>query len=151
MVKRLSPSFHCPWLSVVAVLVVVGSIPYMVEKEREKRSTRRSRGPHGPRTYKGREPCAVITARNSSATPDARTKNERVCNSYTLAHLANCTKRRRRKRYHTDASSPACLLVVVRPRFHGSGCGECGVGEKANAASAGRAGGGGGARGERGN
>jgi hypothetical protein len=26
-VERLSPSFHCPWLSVVAVLVVVGSIP----------------------------------------------------------------------------------------------------------------------------
>ena len=25
--ERLSPSFHCPWLSVVAVLVVVGSIP----------------------------------------------------------------------------------------------------------------------------
>ena len=25
--ERVSPSFHCPWLSVVAVLVVVGSIP----------------------------------------------------------------------------------------------------------------------------
>ena len=25
--ERLSPSFHCPWLSVLAVLVVVGSIP----------------------------------------------------------------------------------------------------------------------------
>ena len=25
--ERLSPSFHCPWLSVMAVLVVVGSIP----------------------------------------------------------------------------------------------------------------------------
>ena len=25
--ERLSPSVHCPWLSVVAVLVVVGSIP----------------------------------------------------------------------------------------------------------------------------
>ena len=24
--ERLSPSFHCPWLSIVAVLVVVGSI-----------------------------------------------------------------------------------------------------------------------------
>ena len=27
LVERLSPSFHCPWLSFVAVLVVVGSIP----------------------------------------------------------------------------------------------------------------------------
>ena len=27
LVERLSPSFHCPWLSVMAVLVVVGSIP----------------------------------------------------------------------------------------------------------------------------
>ena len=25
--ERLSPLFHCPWLSVVAILVVVGSIP----------------------------------------------------------------------------------------------------------------------------
>ena len=68
-------------------------------------------GPNAPRTYKGREPCAVITARNSSATQVARTKNERVCHSSTLAHLANCTKKEEEK---TPAFRAALVSFINR-------------------------------------
>ena len=44
-----------------------------------------------PRT-RGREARAVITARNSAATPDARTKNKRVCHSYTLSRPRSLNK-----------------------------------------------------------
>ena len=43
---------------------------------------------HAARTYKGKELRAITAARNSAATPDARTKNKRICYSSTLAHLA---------------------------------------------------------------
>ena len=41
---------------------------------------------HAARTYKGQraeEPRAITKARNSAATPDARTNNKRVCYSST--------------------------------------------------------------------
>ena len=40
----------------------------------------------------------MIKARNSAATPDARTKNKRVCYSSTLAHLAKTAQKKEEER-----------------------------------------------------
>ena len=95
---------------------------------------RRSRAGHAAHALRkgasrAREPSAVIAARTSAATPDARSKNKRVCHSAALADLANSTtKKKVGIIHHPDASSPPRRLVVLFRRFRGGGCGEGGVG-----------------------
>ena len=59
----------------------------------------------------------MIKARNSAATPDARTKNKRVCYSSTLAHLAKTAQKKRGGKDTTP--TPARRLAVSSCHFAG--------------------------------
>ena len=85
-----------------------------LKKEKEK-ATRRQAVGHAARTEKRRGPRAIITARNSAATPGARTKNKRfVVLGGPIFPMANGT-----------AWAGLCLIIIHHhhaPRRASPGC-----------------------------